>query len=227
MKWREIFWLLLFANVLLFGWLKLSEPVSSGMQPGHEQIMPDKMKLLTPAEVSALPKTETVAPAPLREQQKEQQTVVATGPACYQWGGLSEKHIEDAREIVKDLKVNYRTEIVKRYWVYIPPLATLEAAQKRNEELHDMGVNDTFILKDDAQWRNAISIGVFKDENLAEKLVREMRARGVNDVTKAVRDQEGRLAVITLNNVPPNKAEMLRRAKSEFPESELTQVACQ
>ncbi|MDR2876246.1 MAG: SPOR domain-containing protein [Methylobacillus sp.] len=227
MKWKELFWLLLVANVLLFGWIKLSEPVSENIPPGHEQIAPERMKLLAPEEVESLPKTESSAPAPLKEQQAE----IATGPTCYQWGNFTEKYIERAREAVKELKVSYRTEIVTdreatRYWVYIPPLASLEAAQKRNEELHGLGVNDTFILKDDAQWRNAISIGVFKDESLAEKLVNEMRARGINDATKTARHQEGRLSMLSITNVPPNKTEALYRLKPEFPESELKQVTC-
>jgi hypothetical protein len=229
MKWKWLFGLLLAVNVLLFGYFALSRPLTGGMKPGHEPIAADKMKLLTESEVAAMPRT--AVPDPVSVPLTEQPALpVIEQVACYQWGSFTGKRIERARAIIDKLGLEPKVETVAnreaiRYWVYIPPLASFEEAQARNEALHSLGIDNTFIVKD-AQWRNAISFGVFKDENLATRLAQDMRNRGVTDVVKAVRNQEGRQFLIALDNVPTSKAEEIRRQKPDFPYSELKQVEC-
>jgi hypothetical protein len=229
MKWKWLFWLLLAVNGLLFGYFELSKPLSGGMQPGHEPIAADKMKLLTESEVAAMPKT--AVPDPVSVPLTEQPALPAIEQvACYEWGSFTGKRIERARTVIDKLGLESKVETVAnreaiRYWVYIPPLPSFEEAQARNEALHSLGIDNTFIVKD-AQWRNAISFGVFKDENLATRLAGEMRNRGVTDVVKAVRNQEGRQFLIALDKVPDSKAEEIRRQKPDFPYSELKQVEC-
>lgn len=187
------------------------------------------MKLLNESEVAALPKT--VEPDPVSVPLTEQPPLPAIEQvACYQWGSFTGKRIERARGIAEKLGLDSKVETIAtqeaiRYWVYIPPLASFEEAQTRNSALHSLGIDNTFIVKD-AQWRNAISFGVFKDETLATRLAEEMRNRGVTDVVKAVRNQDGRQFLITLDNVPESKAEEIRRLKPDFPYSELKQVEC-
>jgi hypothetical protein len=229
MKWKWLFWLLVAVNGLVFAYLKLSQPLDDVPPPGHEPIAADRMKLLTESEVDAMPKT--TAPDPVSVPLTEQPALpVLEQVACYQWGSFPGPRIERARAIVEKLGLDAKVETVAnreaiRYWVYIPPLASFEEAQARNQALHSLGIDNTFIVRD-AQWRNAISFGIFKDENLATRLAEEMRNRGVTDVVKAVRNQEGRQFLIALANVPGSKAEEIRRQKPDFPYSELKQVEC-
>jgi hypothetical protein len=229
MKWKWLFWLLLAVNGVVFAYIKLSQPLGDGPQPGHEPVAADRMKLLTDSEVAAMPKTTApdLVSVPLTEQPA---LPVIEQVACYEWGSFTGKRIDRARAIIDKLGLESRVETVAnreaiRYWVYIPPLASFEEAQARNQALHSLGIDNTFIVKD-AQWRNAISFGVFKDENLATRLADDMRNRGVTDVVKAVRNQEGRQFLIALDNVPGSKAEEIRRQKPDFPYSELKQVEC-
>lgn len=229
MKWKWLFWLLLAVNVLLFGYFELSKPMSGDIQPGHEPVAADKLKLLTESDMAAMPGTGGSGPASATLTEQPALSAIEQ-VACYEWGSFTGKRIEGARSAIEKLGLKSKVESVAnreaiRYWVYIPPLPSIEEAQARNTALHSLGIENTFIVQD-AQWRNAISFGVFKDENLATRLTDDMHNRGVTDVVKAIRNQEGRQFLVALDNVPGSKVEEIRRLKPDFPYSELKQVEC-
>lgn len=229
MKWKWLFGVLLVANALLLAYFELSQPLSDGPEAGHEPIEAGKMQLQTPEQVEAMPKTDASEMVSLSLAESPTAPAVEQ-TACYEWGSFTGKRVERARGVVETLGLEPQVETVAnkeaiRYWVYIPPLANFEEAQARNGALHSLGIDNTFIVKD-AQWRNAISFGVFKDETLATRLAEDMRSRGITDVVKAVRNQDGRQFMIALRDVPDSQAEALRRLKPDFPYSELKQVAC-
>lgn len=223
MKW--LFWLLLALNVGLFGYFELSKPLDSGTQAGHESIQPEKMQVLTPQQVETMPKpAAAISAEPPVSQALEQLS-------CYEWGSFPGKRIGRARDVVDRLGLDAQVQVIAnqeaiRYWVYIPPLKSFQEAQARNEALHRLGIENTFIVQD-AQWKNAISFGVFKDEALATRLAEAMRSRGVTDVTKTVRNQEGKQFVLAIRNISDVTAEEIQRLKPDFPYSELKRVECQ
>lgn len=223
MKW--LFGLLLALNVGLFGYFELSKPLDSGTQAGHESIQPEKMKLLTPQQVEAMPKPAAAVPVEPPALQALEQL------SCYEWGSFPGKRIGRARDVVEKLGLDAQVQVIAnqeaiRYWVYIPPLKNFQEAQARNEALHRLGIENTFIVQD-AQWKNAISFGVFKDEALATRLAEDMRNRGVTDVAKTVRNQEGKQFVLAIRNISDTTAEEIQRLKPDFPYSELKRVECQ
>ena len=68
--------------------------------------------------------------------------------------------------------------------------------------------------------------GVFEDEKLAIKLMDELKAKGVSDVVKTLRDQEkGRFNLLFKQLQEPQVAE-IKKLKSGFPEADLKQVTC-
>lgn len=222
MKW--FVWLLLILNVVLFGYFKLSEPVPKGIQPGHEPVQADSMQILTPEQLAALPKTLPATDAsglPVAVQQV----------ACYEWGSFPSGNVAHARRVLEKLGVETNVLVIApqeamRYWVYIPPLKNLKAAQARSDELHSRGVQDSFIVQE-PQWRYAISLGVFREEAGAIQLLEEMRSRGLLDAVKGVRNDESGQTVFLIKNVTAGVAEELGKLKPDFPSSELKQVACQ
>ncbi|NTV09862.1 MAG: SPOR domain-containing protein [Zoogloea sp.] len=68
------------------------------------------------------------------------------------------------------------------WWVHIPPLGSREAAERRVAELRKLGVSDLFIVPDAGPAQFAISLGLFKVENVARKQLAALKARGVQDV---------------------------------------------
>ncbi|HQR50596.1 MAG TPA: hypothetical protein PKW44_03030 [Methylophilaceae bacterium] len=220
MKW--IAWLLLIANVVLFGYFKLSAPQPVGVVVSQQPIHPEQLRILTPEQLAALPnKSSPPAPAP--------EPVLQT--ACYEWASFSGANIARARAALDQFSLDTTVRQTApheaaRYWVYIPPRKNLEEALAKNDELHAMGINETFVVQE-PQWRYAISLGIFKDEKLANRLLDDVRARGVSIAVKGVRNQEKGQSGFFIKNVTASVADEIRKLQPDFPGSELKQVDCQ
>lgn len=223
MKW--VVWLLVLLNIALFGYFKLREPLHGGIPPGHEPIQAESLKILTQKELAALPKKQGAAAT------EQAAPVVLEQAGCYEWGSFSSNSIARARSVLEKLGQAITVRVVApqeatRYWVYIPPRKNLQEAQARIEELRTLGINETFLVQE-ARWRYAISLGVFKEEAAARRLAEELRSRGVQDVTSAVRNPGGRQFVIDVKDMPSSMADNIRKLKPDFPYSEIRQVVCQ
>lgn len=221
---KAVLWVLIVLNIALFGYFKLSEPMNDGIQPGHEPIQPERLKVLSPEELAALPKKLPAAPDTVAAVMLEQ-------AGCYEWGSFSSNTIALARAVLEKSGQNINVRVAapqeaSRYWVYIPPRKTVQEAQARVEELRAVGINDTFLVQE-GRWRNAISLGLFREEASAQRLAEELRSRGVADVTSAMRNQEGRQFVIDIKDMSSSMADEIRKLKPDFPYSEMREVACQ
>lgn len=223
MKW--LFWLLLLLNAALFGYFKLTEPHPVGIVAGHEPIQPEKLKILSPEQLSALSKTEQPTAAAPVDPPGAVQT------ACYEWGSFSATNLSRARNILEKFSLESVTkqtapQEAARYWVYIPPRKTAEEAQTKANELRALGVDDFFVVQE-PQWRYAISLGVFKDEKLAAKHLEDLHTRGVRSAVKSERNHEGSQSSLFMKNVAANVADEIGKLKPDFPGSELKQVTCE
>ena len=80
-----------------------------------------------------------------------------------------------------------RAEEPARWWVYLAPPATRQAAVQREAELKKRGVEDASVITDEPGFRNAISLGIFSTEEAANDRAAELRRLGVSDVRVAAR----------------------------------------
>jgi hypothetical protein len=224
MRWVAL--LLLLLNIGLFGYFKLTASQPVEMVLGHEAIAPEKLKILTAEEVAALPKKSSAPnipappPAPLTPSQT----------SCYEWGSFAAAGLTRARNMLDQLSLPSELKQTApgdatRYWVYVPPLPSPERAQAKNEEIRALGVQDSFVVQD-PQWRNAISLGLFKDEALATKYLNDLHARGVRSAVKGMRNHEGGQSSFLIRNVDDHAAEALGKLQPDFPGSELKKVSC-
>lgn len=218
MKWLLSGLLLLNLIALIgLGWY---QPTASSNEPIHEPLSADKIKLLSQDDVDAMPKVSASG-----------DTVVDEVYACYEWGSFSAAGLQRAQAILGQhslvATVQQKTmQEALRYWVYIPPLSSLQAAQTKVAELKALGVEVSFIIQE-APWRNAISFGVFKDERLANKLLEQLQRQGVRTAQKGVRNQEKGRASLLINDMSAEMAGELSKQGANFPGSELKQVICQ
>jgi len=175
-----------------------------------------------PAEKTAVEKAPAAKPA---------ETHAAVQTACYEWSGFNMARVTEAANLAQQMNIKTQTNMTStgqdnvRYWIYKPPLATAEAAQTKADELRKLGVEDFFIVQDDPKWRNAISFGVFRDEKLADKLMADLKNKGVKLLIKATRN--GGQAVIKLQQVTPQQFASLQKSRSHFPDSVLKEIPCQ
>ncbi len=218
---RLVLWLLILANVLLLAYFNLPKPAAVDLQITEAPLNPEKIKLLKPEEIEALPKR-VVETAP---------TAQIPDYACYDWGTFSRSKLASARSFLNrytlDVTVNQQTaEEATRYWVYIPSLRNAAAAQAKVEELRALGVEEMYVVQDQ-QSRNAISLGVFKDEQLATKLLEDLKSKGVVSAVKGVRNQEQGRASLYIRNMSSELVPEIQKLQPDYPGSELKQVTCQ
>ncbi len=200
-------------------------------------LQPEKLKILTEEEIKSLPKK--AADASIAENAVPGSPPQAGGAAptlasCYDWSGFSAKQVQRVSSLLDKHLLQYAVKSSDvnedaRYWIYIPPKASQEAAQAKVDELKRLGVEDSFIVQE-LPWRFAISFGVFKDEQLANKLLEDLKSHGVKTAIKSVRNQEKGNATFHITNMSPevlDKLEQTDKIKTLYPTTELKEAACQ
>ena len=227
MKWLVGLLILLNAGLLVYFNLdKLLPPVVA--KP--DLLNPEKLTILTPEALAAMPKKEAqpVAPEPVAE-------VVVEAPkdlTCYKWGNFTPTNLPSAQVVLVKLGLQSLVSPVavpkedRRFWVYYPSLKSADLAQKKADEIRALGVSELFIVQD-SQWRNSISFGLFQDEQLASTLLSDLQAKGVKGATKALRNVGKGLSSILIKGVSAETALELQKVKPEFVGTELEPAACQ
>jgi hypothetical protein len=222
MKW--LVWLLLLVNALLLGYFQLLVP--HHVDAVAHDIEPSKIKVVSAEELAAKAKPE---PAPVAVSAPVA-TPVPTAAVCYEWGSFSAVDAPRAKAALAPLALEVTTtkhtpQEAIRYWVYIPPLKTPEAAQAKVTEVQQLGVEETFIIQD-PKWRNAISLGVFRDEGLATRFLEDLHNRGVHSAVKGQRNLDGEHTGYLIKNMTPAQQAQVEKLQPEFPGSDLKQTAC-
>ncbi len=227
MRWW--IWLLLLLNLGLFAYFNLDKV----MPPEHavvtKEIAADKLKILSQQEVEAMPK-KVVEPKP--EAVTSPASASAPATSCYRWGNFSATNLPAAQVVLVrlGLQATVHQEAIeqqeRRFWVYYPPLKSNELAKQKAEEIKALGVEELFIVQD-SQWRNAISFGLFADEQLASNLLNELQTKGVKGATKALRNPGKGLSSLLIQSVTAENALELQKVKPEFVGTDLVPTACQ
>lgn len=216
MKWLVS--ALIVVNVLVWAYFK-TQP-SGNELPGvaEQSISPERIKLYTAEEAAKLPKKAAVE-------------AESTTNACYEWAGFTANTVATARAALLKLSISPQEREDKvsdtiRYWVYIPPMKSLQAAQAKIQELQSLGITESAVMQDPL-WRNAISLGVFTDEQLANRLLNDLRNRGVRSATKGMRHAEKGLTTLLLGPLSNEVVTEVEKLKPEFAGTEFKQVNCQ
>ncbi len=200
---RVIVIALMFANLLALaiwkGWL------GGGAYPGEperlsNQLNPERMRLVAdvrpvPAPVAAasvppvapavpeLP-SPPVAPAPVVEN--------PAPPGCVAFGGVSAAQLAEINARIASAGPGFkltesRSGAASSWWVHVPPLGSKEAAERKAAEIRKLGVDDLFIVQDPGPAQFAISLGLYRNETQANRLLESLREKGVRSAQVAGR----------------------------------------
>ena len=222
MKWWV--WVLLLVNVGLFAYFNVNAPKT---EVANKEISPEKLKVLSAKDLEAMPKKV----APLPEAAPEQLAVSTQAATCYKWGNFTSTNLPSAQVVLVrlGLQAEVNPEPIeqqdKRFWVYYPPLKNTELARQKAEEIKALGVEELYIVQD-SQWRNAISFGLFSDEQLASSLLTSLQEKGVKGATKALRSPGKSLSSLLIKAVTSDAALELHKIKPEFVGTDLAPTAC-
>jgi hypothetical protein len=198
---KFVFWALLGANgvLLAYGQGLLGQPGDGAREPARlkNQLAPERMQQLTPtqarqaaASAAPAPQAEVAMSAPEPAPEPAPAPVPRNLVACMQAGPFS---TADARRFEarvarlglapRQSRIEIPYQEVTSRLVYLPPNGGREGAQRRVAELRERGVTNFFIMQNDTSpLRYAISLGVFKSDGAAQKLVADLQRQGVRGV---------------------------------------------
>jgi hypothetical protein len=206
---RLLFFIFLLLNAAAFGYIRYAEQRAGAAAPlALLQIAPEKMKLL-----NAGPRKDVARAQP--------------GLVCLEWGAFAANESPRAAAALDKLglggKVAVR-ELGDSYWVYIPPLKTPADVDKKTGELKARGITDFYTMQDNDQWRNAISLGVFKTEEAANNHLAQLRQKGVRSAVAGARGVKTSLFVI--RDPGDAMAAKIAELKADFPNAQLKATTC-
>jgi hypothetical protein len=107
-----------------------------------------------------------------------------TAPACFHVGPFPDVDLVARAETrLNQLQLAYsrrseESRVVAGYLVYLPPLPSQAAAERKRQELTRLGFRDHALMQEEGM-QNAISLGLFAVEANAESRVRELADKKV------------------------------------------------
>ncbi len=213
---RLLVWFLVLLNVGLLVYFNMDTLVPKA-QIVHSEVNPEKLKLLMDDDFSTL--------------KKRQPEAKASAQSCYKWGEFTESNLAEAQAVLEqlgleaDLVQEGTSQEDRRFWVYYPPLANAELAQRKADEIKRLGVDELYIVQG-KQWRHAISFGLFAEEPLANALLKNLKAKGVRNAVKSLRKQGKSTGSLLAKNVDSEHAVELYKIRPEFVGTEVVPVSC-
>jgi hypothetical protein len=212
---RTLVFLLLLANLTLFGYIRLDGVGAGEGVRLSQQVQPEKIKLLTPQQVAAL------GPA----------KVASLADVCVEWGPMSDADRARAQTKLEPLDLGKlvtqrKVEVIANYWVFIPPLANRAAVDQRIAELKTQGVRDVIPVELGPQ-RLAISLGVFRTEDAARARLEVLKGQGVKTALVGSRAQSVQQTVLIVRDPPAQAMARLKEMQVDFQGSELKVGSCE
>ncbi|MHB1353450.1 MAG: hypothetical protein ACYC5S_10340 [Thiobacillus sp.] len=211
---KGLAWILLIANVLVAGFFLAGDNWPTPMSPQTAPFNVDRLSLRR-------------GEAPLVTPRPSAPPVEAL---CIEWRGLAADEFSQVREQLKAMageRIMSFTEIplATRQWVLFPPLPSAESAAAKANELAAAGVQDVFAVQD-GPWRNAISLGLYGNEEAAARRVRELEGKGVLGTRIELLPRQGTDFYFVIRSEDPDTLKDLGAIKQAYPNSQQSRIAC-
>ena len=122
--------------------------------------------------------------------------------------------------------IQRRVTEVDGYWVHMPPLKTKAEVDRKVGELKALGVAEFFVVTDAGPWRNAVSLGLFKNEDAARSELDRLRALGVRSATVTRREKFLKQVVFMVSDSAATTLTRLTELQKNFPATEIKAGNC-
>lgn len=232
---RVLLLLLLLTNIGFFAYHRLlSGTDEAAVQIAALQINPEKivpvaveaMSSVAPATITA-PVPVPVAPAAVSPLP----AAIAVPTSCAEWGVFAGAEVARADAALAALGLpagttQRRVTEVDGYWVHMAPLKTKGEIDRKVSELKALGVAEFFVVTDAGPWRNAVSLGLFKNEDAAKSELERLRARGVRSAMITRRERFLKQVVFVLSDPAAATIARLTELQKDFPAAEIKTGIC-
>lgn len=148
---------------------------------------------------------------------------------CLEWGNFHEEQMQYAETILSEMVSDKTYELEEAgnalmYWLAIPPFMNKEAANREINKLRNLGIV-SFRVKDENQWKNAISLGIFHDKNEALKQLQEIENKGIENAT--IEERSVTLKKIVFHNPSRMLTEQMEKLVKQFEDTHLAENKCE
>ncbi len=216
MKW--IAWILLLANLAVAGFFISRDYWPRQAPSAMAPLNVDRLSLRSQSEVAR------------KKTASQQEPDVEAAALCIEWRGLGRDEFLSAREQLKAMageRVMSFSEVPvnTRHWVIFPPLPSPQSAATKLSELKAAGMRDAFVVAD-GSWRNAISLGLYANDQSARRRVSELEAAGVLGTRIELLPRQGTDFYFVIRSDDPDVLKDLSGLKQAYPNSQQSRVAC-
>ncbi len=226
---RALFLLLVLANLMFFVYAQVSrEGADAGSRISQLQIAPEKIKQIKAPEPALSGKSKgqgkAIPPAPPK-------SAAPIPTACIEWGVFAGPIVTKAETALATLElpagqVERMVADAGGYWVYMPPMKTKAEIDRKIGELKKFGVTEFFVVQDAGQWKNAISLGIFRTEEAAQAFLAKLKERGVRSALAERRENFLKQVAFQVREPSPATVAKLTEIQKEFPGSEMKAGPC-
>ncbi|MDO9053778.1 MAG: SPOR domain-containing protein [Gallionella sp.] len=222
---KILIWVLLAINVIFFAVMKSGLFAETPPVQPSRAMNAEKIILLDGAQNAS-----AVLPVPIESAASTVQATVEP-ESCFEWGDFSGKELVAVMSALKKLplgdKLNSREiDHGVSYWVYIAPIKDKAGINEKLAQLKARGVTDYFVVQEQGEWLNAISLGLFKTRESAQKFLEGLRAKDVRTAQMGERAGKYKATVLIINGLDAEVSGRLNGLQKNFPESELKRVSC-
>ena len=125
------------------------------------------------------------------------------------------------------LVTQHQIERSSGYWVYLPPRPNRAETDKKIAQLKSLGIEEYHVVQEAGKWQHAISLGLFRTGEAAQKFLDKIREKGVKSATMSERAGKIALTLFALKNPDAGTVAKMAELHAGFPGSELKAVACE
>lgn len=229
---RMLLLLLLLVNLGFFAYHHfLGGTDEAAAQIDALQISPEK---IVPVAVEAVSSVAISASLPVPVALAAVSPVPAPMPAptsCAEWGLFAGSEVARADAALAALGLpagttQRRVTEIDGYWVHMAPLKTKGEVDRKIGELKALGVAEFFVVTDAGPWRNAVSLGLFKNEDAAKSELERLRALGVRSAMVTRRERFLKQVAFVVGDPAATTIARLTELQKDFPMTEIKTGGC-
>lgn len=224
MKLKWVFAALVLANIGLWMWANWYQEVPvEETRSARAPLALEQMRLSTEPGVKLMPR-KTPPPANAK-------LTTGAAPACFHIGPFPDiELVARAEKRLHELQLTYsrrteETRTVTGYLVYLPPLSSQKAAERKRAELTRLGFKDHALIQEEGML-NAISLGLFTVEANAESRVRELAAKKVQAGIQPFQQTRTRFWLDVAVKFPTETADKIRQIDWAAKDVQVQEMAC-
>ncbi|WP_420223822.1 hypothetical protein [Pigmentiphaga litoralis] len=141
--------------------------------------------------------------------------------ACLEWGSFSDAELPAAQRWAEERLTGARADIRRigdrpNWMVIVPAFADADAAQAAAIQLNRRGVKDLFVIQEAGPYQNAISLGVFRNEDSAHRQVDMLQGQGVRNAKVVTRPGGTIRSWLVVRNATAAQQQALQAARATF-----------